>query len=382
MNPKKFNFSTLDEHPMPLSQDEYLRSPSCPLLIKSPKCSECLKKEVKLRSQHNAKRKASAEPVKPNAPLTLTSPDRLQVTVQHQRQENKLLKNQNLLLSEKLQAALEKDSVAVDDEISQDFVDIFKGVPGEKVAPFMRLFWEEQQRYLRTQDNRQIRYHPAIIKYCLSIAAKSSSVYEQLRLDTKDGTGILQLPSQRTLRKYRNYITPQQGFNPQIIKDLEEKTRNFSDSERYVSILIDEMKVQEDLVFDKNSGKLIGFVDFGDEVLNESMLKSSDKLATHIMVFIVKSIKNPLSFSFANFATEGAVCSQIYGLFWKAVDILEISCHLKVVATVADGASTNRKFVKMNSNVCEQYFYNVLEKITDLFLFCIIFIRTSTITGA
>eukprot|EP00111_Clytia_hemisphaerica_P011761 TCONS_00034542-protein len=109
------------------------------------------------------------------------------------------------------------------------------------------------------------------------------------------------------------------------------------------------MKVQEDLVFDKNSGNLVGFVDFGDAVMNESMLLNDvDKLATHVMVFMVKSVKNPLSYSFANFATDGAVCSEIYGLFWKAVEILELSCNLKVVSTVSDGASTNRKFVKMH----------------------------------
>ena len=65
----------------------------------------------------------------------------------------------------------------------------------------------------------------------------------------------------------------------------------------------------------------------------------------------IKSVKNPLSYSFANFATDGAVCMETYGLFWKAVEILELSCNLKVVSTVSDGASTNRKFVKMHSNV-------------------------------
>ena len=107
------------------------------------------------------------------------------------------------------------------------------------------------------------------------------------------------------------------------------------------------MKIQ-DLVWDKNSGKLIGFIDLGDSTINESTINNSKKLATHVMVFIVKSLKNPMSFSFANFATDGASSAQIYSLFSKAVSILEITCNLKVIATVADGASTNRKFVKMN----------------------------------
>ena len=68
-----------------------------------------------------------------------------------------------------------------------------------------------------------------IIKYCLSIAAKSPGAYEELRLNEKKGTGILVLPSQRTLRDYRNYIRPQRGFNAMIINELREKTKVFAE---------------------------------------------------------------------------------------------------------------------------------------------------------
>ena len=49
----------------------------------------------------------------------------------------------------------------------------------------------------------------------------------------------------------------------------------------------------------------------------------------------------------ATFATTGANSSQIFPLFWKAVDILE-GINLKVIAATADGASPNRKFFKMH----------------------------------
>ena len=239
--------------------------------------------------------------------------------------------------------------------LSTDFVDIFKGIPTEKIPPFMKLFWEEQQKYIR-KSNNNIRYHPSVIKFCLAIAAKSPSAYNQLRLNSKEGTGVLVLPSQRTLRDYRNYIRPQQGFNPQIVKELSTKTKEFSDAEKYVVILFDEMKIQEDLVWDKSTGQLIGFVNLGDEDLNASVFKNVDKLATHILVFLVKSIKNPLSYCFSNFATDGIASHQLYNIFWKAVSLLELSCSLKVVATVADGASSNRKFFQMNKViVCTSY---------------------------
>ena len=108
------------------------------------------------------------------------------------------------------------------------------------------------------------------------------------------------------------------------------------------------MKVQEDLVWNKHTGELIGFVDLGSNEINESLLQDNQKLANHIMVFMVKSIKNPLSYSFANFATDWASSAQIFSLFWKAVSILELTCNLKVFATVSDGASVNRKFIQMN----------------------------------
>ena len=166
---------SLDADAVPLCQKEYLRASTCPLLIKEEKCSHCSKMEVKVRSQLNQKKKVLKSPVHPNAPLSFASPDRLIATIQMQRRENKSLHNTNEDLKQRLQAALEKRAVPVEAEINDALVDIFKGIPDEKVPPFMKLFWQEQQKYLKTEHKGQLRYHPAIIKYCLSIAAKSSS---------------------------------------------------------------------------------------------------------------------------------------------------------------------------------------------------------------
>ena len=106
------------------------------------------------------------------------------------------------------------------------------------------------------------------------------------------------------------------------------------------------MKIQ-DLVWDKHAGELIGFVDLGDIDTNYATLKDVQQLATHVLVFLVKSIVNPLSFSLATFATNGATAYQIFPIFWKAVNILE-NMDLKVIAATADGASSNRKFFRMH----------------------------------
>lgn len=154
------------------------------------------------------------------------------------------------------------------------------------------------------------------------------------------------LPSQRTLRDYRNHIRPERGFNHAVVNKLKEDTKGFSNIERYVTILLDEMKVQEDLVWDKHSGELVGFVDLGDPSTNFATLSDVKAIATHVLVFLVKGIVNPLSSSFATFATTTASALQIFTVFWKAVSMLEKTCNLQVVACTADGASENRKFFK------------------------------------
>ena len=52
-----------------------------------------------------------------------------------------------------------------------------------------------------------------IIRFCLSLAAKSSSCYEELR-----NSGVLTLPSQQRLRDYRNAIKPREDFRRKLLK--------------------------------------------------------------------------------------------------------------------------------------------------------------------
>ena len=132
-----------------------------------------------------------------------------------------------------------------------------------------------------------------------------------MRYNEKPGTGILVLPSQRTLRDYKNIIRPERGLNPALINDLAEKVKKFTDLERYTVLLLDEMKIQENLVWDKHSGELIGFVDLGDADVNFANLKDQKELARHVLVFMIKSVVNPLSYLFATFATYTLVASQI-----------------------------------------------------------------------
>ena len=86
-----------------------------------------------------------------------------------------------------------------------------------------------------------------IIRYCLSLASKLAAVCDEIWHDANKGTGFVILLSMWELRDYKNYIKPQRGFNQEIIQELRSKTKDFSKQEKFVVMLMDEMKIQENL---------------------------------------------------------------------------------------------------------------------------------------
>ena len=50
------------------------------------------------------------------------------------------------------------------------------------------------------------------------------------------------------------------------------------------------MKIQEDLVWDRDTGDLIGCVNLGNAELNAATLKKTSEFASHLLVFLVRTI--------------------------------------------------------------------------------------------
>ena len=78
-------------------------------------------------------------------------------------------------------------------------------------------------------------------------------------------------------------------------------------------LLFDEMKVMANLVLDKTSGELIGFIDLGDPDLNFGVLEKVDALASHALAFLVRGICTELKFGLAHFATSGITAAPYSG---------------------------------------------------------------------
>ena len=139
-----------------------------------------------------------------------------------------------------LQYKISKSYMKGDDGLSADLIKIMSSVDKSELPPFME-FFREKQKCLNVSW-KTTHYHPMIIRYCSALQAKSAAAYNEIPYE-KTGTGFVVLPSQRRLRDYKNYIHPKQRFNHEIIKELKNKNKVFSDTERFMVVLFNEMKL-------------------------------------------------------------------------------------------------------------------------------------------
>ena len=153
-----------------------------------------------------------AIPAKLKAPITKTSVNRVKLTLQAERLKYKQFETEII----EMKKELSNKSLQVTDELSHDLLSIIAD-NGDKMSPFMKRFWQQQTRNSLPKATGG-RYHPMLIRWCISIASKSSSAYDELRETFQDG--FVQLPSRRVLRDYTNAITPKVSFNPRVINEL------------------------------------------------------------------------------------------------------------------------------------------------------------------
>ena len=105
---------------------------------------------------------------------------------------------------------------------------------------FQRLFWTQQLQCLKVKNNRQLRWHPMMIKWCLHLKMISSAANHAMR-----SSGIIKLPSERTLRDYAHLIRAQTGIQPEVCAQLlkEAKMGKLEDWQKYVAVVFDEVKI-------------------------------------------------------------------------------------------------------------------------------------------
>ena len=259
-------------------------------------------------------------------------------------------------LEKKISNSAAKDGIHLDVEMNNDMKQMIMDCTDKinrsyQPDTFQHLFWEQQKKASSLQDSRSMKWHPLIIKWCLYLRHLSSKGYETLRQ-----SGCIKLPSQRTLRDYTHYTNARIGFSAEVDQHLVDVADLSKDLNKYVVLIMDEVHIKEELVYDKHEGSLIGFVNLG--ATNNQLLEyeaaisqSNDNppLASSMLVFMVRGLFGKLNYPYVQFSCDSLCGEQLFNPVWEAVARLErLGFH--VLALTCDGASPNRRFWKLHSD--------------------------------
>ena len=167
-------------------------------------------------------------------------------------QQNRTLSIRISSLQERLSSVTIKHGITLNNDLHQDVIKIAttntKNVHCNcPEGSFQRLFWDQQVKASKYNNPKSMKWHPLFIKWCLYLRHISSKSYEILR--TSAG---LRLPSQSTLRDYTHYIAAKIGFSAEIDCHLVDIAFLSNHLNKYVILVMDEVHIKHDLVYDKH----------------------------------------------------------------------------------------------------------------------------------
>ncbi|KAK3912214.1 Transposable element P transposase [Frankliniella fusca] len=261
-------------------------------------------------------------------------------------------------LKQRVQKLLQEKSVSVNEEFGKDFANILNDNT-DKMTELEKIFWQQQAEALKKRGaaSRTMRWHPAMIRLALHLRMLSPSGYDFLR-------GIITLPSERRLYDYSQFTDIKEGVQQDLLEHLQGAIAKecCSDSEKYFSLLLDEMSIRSDLVYSSRTGELIGYTNLSSmessmrELQAEMEGKTYEKrLAKKVLVFMLNGAVNNIQFVPAVFSTDDLSAAQLYMRTWDVIYAVE-EAGAKVLTVIFDGASVNRKFITMNFNAGDKAF--------------------------
>lgn len=296
---------------------------SCTTTVRSHKCSgstptglcrACTESKRLLLKKHLRHNLSEKREIKNCTPLSKVSRKQVQNALKVERTEKKLALKQ----LQDIKKLIKKEQVEVSDSAHNQLQGIMEAAQKDS---FTSMFWEEQKKAFQ-HSPEGMRWHPMMVRFAILLHSQSPSTYRTLK-----DVGVVRLPSESTLRDYTNIVHPHSGFQIEVFEELKRMATPLSPQERFVCLLHDEISIKSDLVYDKRSGELVGFIDPAN--WSKSSAKESN-LANHALVFMVVGITTNIKMSIGYFPTRTATSDELFPLLWRAVGLLECVSDLKV----------------------------------------------------
>ena len=250
---------------MQLLNSPTIRHNKCDLVILDDiRCSACKGQRKALHAIYTRISKRGAEKEKRTSPSShvnychLTKPEKNE-RISRLHDTARVAKQRIGRLEARLKKEIDDMGEVIDKDTHQELHSIMsdhESLVHQSFPPdyFGRLFWDQQSKALQAKTASAMRWHPLMIKWCLYLRHLSGSGYEALQKSS-----CISLPSQRTLRDYTHFTKATSGFSCDVDQQLIDAAEIVSCPEwkKSIVLLMDEMHIREDLVYDKFSGRCL-----------------------------------------------------------------------------------------------------------------------------
>ena len=140
------------------------------------------------------------------------------------------------------------------------------------------------------------------------------------------------LPSPSTIRAWATSVECEPGFLSQVITHLQ---NNLKEDNKDCVLLVDEMSIKKDVLWDIKTKTFVGNVDYGKIVPEEQ-----DTTAENALVIMAVGIKQPWSYPIAYFLVNRLTSKTQSQVIKEAINLLT-DATLDVQAVIFDGCSKN-----------------------------------------
>lgn len=253
-------------------------------------------------------------------------------------------------------------------KISTDALDVieksFSGVPME----LMRRILLNNRANTKSKNSRKA-YPVELKRFAMTLQFYSTKAYEYVRKSFN-----LALPATSTIRAWLSKIDCSPGFTKPALDSLAMRATQYREKtgqELLCCLLLDEMSLKTEIVCEKQSGYLWGYVDVGAN----TEPSNDQELANHAFVFMIVGVNDCFKIPIGYFLIKSLCGEERANLVLEALKQIE-NFDLRVLAVTCDGPHVHFKMMKElgcgieNVHNLNPYFYNSNRKVHVLFDIC------------
>ena len=197
-----------------------------------------------------------------------------------------------------------KEKELIDSDLADKLAETFPGLDGELMA---------SQLNNKDRHNRGNRYSDPVKKFSLTLHFYSPRAYEYLRT-------IFDLPCPRSIRVWTSSVSCEPGFFQDVFLHLKQLVAENPDNSE-CTLMFDEMAIRKGTDYNKSTGNIDGFVDFGMVFEDLEDDDDNDTIASQALVFMLTALRMHWKFVIGFAFTDKIGAVKQHGMVARALEL-------------------------------------------------------------